>query len=357
MQWHQNKPIVGLSWLIWALFASYTKEDLYQGFLVFHTSIFSKTQEELEAARHGRSANLKIWQRNFFCTLIRRFPRASTLHCGRGPRSSPHVRKSVPRRRRSTKTRQYSTCLVLGIIKVLHYIVKTVHLTKVKKKQAFRPSSTSPTLSLQCSLKTSPSLSIWDTCPWRGVSSSQLPFSWQGKRGYFSLDWSNYVPSLRFVKTWLITALVNFHAMRGDMADEARDSISSEEVKALASNLKNVEVKSFQQHLTLEKKLSSRWQLVTGATWCLLWSEGTLSLPTRSLQYRCRRLFDHSLKKTDFETVQRSQSQPSRLAQVPTSPLPPDPPPLYEEVLVQYMHIWLQFSYVFLTLGQIGNPI
>ena len=45
--------------------------------------------------------------------------------------------------------------------------------------------------------------------------------------------------------------------MRGDMADEARDSISSEEVKtlqSLASNLKNVEVKSFQQHLTLEKK-------------------------------------------------------------------------------------------------------
>ena len=36
--------------------------------------------------------------------------------------------------------------------------------------------------------------------------------------------------SFRFVKTWLITALVNFHAMRGDMADEARDSISSEEV-------------------------------------------------------------------------------------------------------------------------------
>ena len=65
----------------------------------------------------------------------------------------------------------------------------------------------------------------------------------------------------RFVKTWLITALVNFHAMRGDMADEARDSISSEEVKtlqSLASNLKNVEVKSFQQHPTLEKKLSSR---------------------------------------------------------------------------------------------------
>ena len=46
---------------------------------------------------------------------------------------------------------------------------------------------------------------------------------------------SNYVPSLRFVKTWLITALVNFHAMRGDMADEARDSISSEEVKTLQS--------------------------------------------------------------------------------------------------------------------------
>ena len=39
-------------------------------------------------------------------------------------------------------------------------------------------------------------------------------------------------------------------------------------------------------------------------------------------------------KMTDFETVQRSQSQPSGLAQVPTPPLPPDPPPLYEEVLV-----------------------
>ena len=38
------------------------------------------------------------------------------------------------------------------------------------------------------------------------------------------------------------------------------------------------------------------------------------------------------LKMTDFESVQRSQSQPSRLAQVPTPP--PDPPPLYEEVLV-----------------------
>ena len=141
---------------------------------------------------------------------------------------------------------------------MLHYIVETVHPTKVKK-QAFRPSSTSPTLSLQCSLRTSPSLSIWDTCPWRGASSSQLPFSWQGKSGYFSLERSNYVPSLRFVKTWLITALVNFHAMRGDMADEARDSISSEEVKTLQSlascNLKNIEVKSFQQHLTLEKKV------------------------------------------------------------------------------------------------------
>ena len=74
-----------------------------------------------------------------------------------------------------------------------------------------------------------------------------------------------------------------------------------------------------------------------------------MSLPTRSLQYRCRRLFDHSLKKTDFESVQRSQSQPSRLAQVPTPPLPPDPPPLYEEVLVQYMHIWLQFSFLFIN--------
>ena len=44
--------------------------------------------------------------------------------------------------------------------------------------------------------------------------------------------WANWMTgvSLRFVKTWLITALVNFHAMRGDMADEARDSISSEEV-------------------------------------------------------------------------------------------------------------------------------
>ena len=69
------------------------------------------------------------------------------------------------------------------------------------------------------------------------------------------------IPSLRFVKTWLITALVNFHAMRGDMADEARDSISSEEVKTLQSlascNLKNIEVKSFQKHLTLEKKFST----------------------------------------------------------------------------------------------------
>ena len=59
------------------------------------------------------------------------------------------------------------------------------------------------------------------------------------------------------MKTWLITALVNFHAMRGDMADEARDSISSEEVKTLqslaSSKLKNIVVKSFQQHLTLEK--------------------------------------------------------------------------------------------------------
>ena len=66
----------------------------------------------------------------------------------------------------------------------------------------------------------------------------------------------------RFVKTWLITALVNFHAMRGDMADEARNSISSEEVTTLQSlascNLKNLEVKSFQQRLTLDKKLSSR---------------------------------------------------------------------------------------------------
>ena len=63
------------------------------------------------------------------------------------------------------------------------------------------------------------------------------------------------------MKTWLITALVNFHAMRGDMADEARDSISSEEVTTLQSlascNLKNIEVKSFQQHLTLEKKFST----------------------------------------------------------------------------------------------------
>ena len=61
------------------------------------------------------------------------------------------------------------------------------------------------------------------------------------------------------MKNWLITALVNFHAMRGDMADEARDSISSEEVKTLQSlascNLKNIEVKSFQQHLTLDKKV------------------------------------------------------------------------------------------------------
>ena len=65
------------------------------------------------------------------------------------------------------------------------------------------------------------------------------------------------------MKTWLITALVNFHAMRGDMADEARDSISSEEVKALASNLKNVEVKSFQQHLTLEKSYQA------GDSWSL----------------------------------------------------------------------------------------
>ena len=44
--------------------------DLYQRFLVFHTSIFSKTQEELEAARHGRSANLKIWQ-HIFLALIK----------------------------------------------------------------------------------------------------------------------------------------------------------------------------------------------------------------------------------------------------------------------------------------------
>ena len=43
--------------------------------------------------------------------------------------------------------------------------------------------------------------------------------------------------SFRFVKTWLLTALVNFHAMRGDMADEARDSISSEEVNCSSDNL------------------------------------------------------------------------------------------------------------------------
>ena len=39
------------------------------------------------------------------------------------------------------------------------------------------------------------------------------------------------------MKTWLITALVNFHAMRGDMADEARDSISSEEVTEAPLNV------------------------------------------------------------------------------------------------------------------------
>ena len=37
-------------------------------------------------------------------------------------------------------------------------------------------------------------------------------------------------------------------------------------------------------------------------------------------------------KLIENEISQRSQSQPSRLAQVPSAPLPPDPPPLYEEV-------------------------
>jgi len=105
----------------------------------------------------------------------------------------------------------------------------------------------------------------------------------------------------RFVKTWLITALVNFHAMRGDMADEARDSISSEEVTVghwgnvmppvLVNNLvPSHTVPAIQVALTLFKLIEN-------------------------------------------EISQRSQSQPSRLAQVPSAPLPPDPPPLYEEVV------------------------
>lgn len=87
----------------------------------------------------------------------------------------------------------------------------------------------------------------------------------------------------RFVKTWLLTALVNFHAMRGDMADEARDSISSEEV--------------------------------TVGHW------GNVMPPV---------LRNNLVPSHTVPIIQRSQSQPSRLAQGPS---PPDPPPLYEEVV------------------------
>jgi len=108
--------------------------------------------------------------------------------------------------------------------------------------------------------------------------------------GYMSLAWGLIFAAAlllaRFVKTWLITALVNFHAMRGDMADEARDSISSEEV--------------------------------TVGHW------GNVMPPV---------LVNNLVPSHTVPAIQRSQSQPSRLAQVPSPPLPPDPPPLYEEVV------------------------
>jgi len=108
--------------------------------------------------------------------------------------------------------------------------------------------------------------------------------------GYLSLAWGLIFAAAllmaRFVKTWLITALVNFHAMRGDMADEARDSISSEEV--------------------------------TVGHW------GNVMPPV---------IRGNLVPSNAVTAIQRSQSQPSRLAQVPTPPLPPDPPPLYEEVV------------------------
>ena len=133
--------------------------------------------------------------------------------------------------------------------------------------------------------------------------------------------------------------------MRGDMADEARDSISSEEVRTLQSlascNLKNIEVKSFQQHLTLEKKFSTTSNTgekvvkqVTVGHWGNVMPpviRGNLVPSNAVTAIQVQKAFS---KMTDFETVQRSQSQPSRLAQVPSPPLPPDPPPLYEEVLV-----------------------
>ena len=116
------------------------------------------------------------------------------------------------------------------------------------KDPTFFLSSTSLPTSSQCSRKTSPSLSIWATCPSHGGSFLLPLFLSPGQLlknkdvnkhdGYIggSLStgqiWAKSMTgvSFRFVKTWLITALVNFHAMRGDMTDEARDSISSEEV-------------------------------------------------------------------------------------------------------------------------------
>ena len=139
MQWYQNKPIVGLSWLIWALFCIIHKRGFVPRISCFpHFYFFQKRKKSLKQLD---MVDRQIWKSGntiFFNINKTIFPRASTLHCGRGPRSSPHLRKSLPRRRRSTKTRQYSTCLVLGIIKVLHYIVEMIHLNKVKK-QAFRP--------------------------------------------------------------------------------------------------------------------------------------------------------------------------------------------------------------------------
>jgi len=111
--------------------------------------------------------------------------------------------------------------------------------------------------------------------------------------GYMSLAWGLIFAAAllvaRFVKTWLLTALVNFHAMRGDMADEARDSISSEEVPV------------------------GHW--------------GNVMPPV---------LINNLVPSHTVRAIQRSQSQPSRLAQVPSPPLPPDPPPLYEEVVDGY---------------------
>jgi len=110
--------------------------------------------------------------------------------------------------------------------------------------------------------------------------------------GYMSLVWGLIFAAAlllaRFVKTWLITALVNFHAMRGDMADEARDSISSE---------------------------------VSVGHW------GNVMPPV---------LVNNLVPSHTVPAIQRSQSQPSRLAQVPSAPLPPDPPPLYEEVVESF---------------------